>query len=180
MTPCLPSAGPDGNHRVMNVRTPTLTVYLPDPSTATGTAVIIAPGGGFVWLSIDSEGYDVAKWLAARGIASIVLKPRLFQVEGQDPAQVTQAANAALGAVTSNRSLIDAYAKYGIADGIRAVKVARRMPRNGTSLPNASSSRVFQPVRSSRRLWCCSRTRARRPLSFPSRSSDTGVGRSSR
>ena len=45
--------GSAGNHRVMNVSTPTLTVYLPDPSTATGTAVIIAPGGGFVWLSID-------------------------------------------------------------------------------------------------------------------------------
>jgi acetyl esterase/lipase len=109
----------------MNVSTPTLTVYLPDPSTATGTAVIIAPSGGFVWLSIDSEGYDVAKWPAARGIAGIVLKYRLFQVEGQDPAQVTEAATAALGAVTRDRSLIDAYDKYGITDGIQAVKVAR-------------------------------------------------------
>jgi acetyl esterase/lipase len=109
----------------MNVSTPTLTVYLPDPSTATGTAVIIAPGGGFVWLSIDSEGHDVAKWLAARGIAGIVLKYRLFQVEGQEPAQVLQAATAALGRVTSNRSLIDDYSRYGIADGIEAVKVVR-------------------------------------------------------
>src|SRR5271156_5043459 len=46
--------GSAGNRRIMNVSTPTLTVYLPDPSSATGTAVIIAPGGGFVWLSIDS------------------------------------------------------------------------------------------------------------------------------
>ena len=84
--------GSAGNQRIMNVSTPTLAVYLPDPSTATGTAVIIAPGGGFVWLSINSEGHDVAKWLAARGIAGIVLKYRLFQVEGQDSAQVTQAA----------------------------------------------------------------------------------------
>jgi acetyl esterase/lipase len=117
--------GSPGNRRIMNVSTPTLTVYLPDPSTATGTAVIIAPGGGFVWLSIDSEGHDVAKWLAARGIAGIVLKYRLFQVQGEDSAQVTQAANAALGAVTSNRSLIDDYSKYGIADGIQAVKIVR-------------------------------------------------------
>ena len=63
---------------------PDLTVSLPDPSRATGTAVIIAPGGGFVWLSIDSEGHDAAKWLAARGIAGIILKYRLFQVEGQE------------------------------------------------------------------------------------------------
>jgi acetyl esterase/lipase len=107
------------------VSTPTLTVYLPDPSVRTGTAVIIAPGGGFVWLSIDSEGHEVAKWLAARGIAGIVLKYRLFQVEGQDPAQVTQWANAALGAVARDRSLADEYDKYGIADGIEALKVVR-------------------------------------------------------
>jgi acetyl esterase/lipase len=117
--------GSSGNQRIMNVSAPTLTVYLPDPSTATGTAVIIAPGGGFVWLSIDSEGHDVAKWLAARGIAAFVLKYRLFQVEGQDATQVTQSANAALGALTRNRSLVDEYGKYGIADGIQAVKVVR-------------------------------------------------------
>lgn len=117
--------GPQGNHRIMNVSAPTLTAYLPDPSTATGTAVIIAPGGGFVWLSIDSEGYDVAKWLAARGIAGIVLKYRLFQVEGQGAAQMTLAANTALAAVQRDRSLIDAYQKYGVADGIQAVKVTR-------------------------------------------------------
>ena len=66
--------GSVGNQRIVNVSTPTLSVYLPDPSTATGTSVIIAPGGGFVWLSIDSEGHDVAKWLVARGIAAFVLK----------------------------------------------------------------------------------------------------------
>jgi acetyl esterase/lipase len=119
------TVGSAGNRRIMNVSAPTLTVYLPDPTTATGTAVIIAPGGGFVWLSIDSEGHDVAKWLAARGIAAFVLKYRLFQVEGQDSAQVTQSANAALGALSRNRSLVDEYGKYGIADGIQAVKVVR-------------------------------------------------------
>ena len=119
------TVGSAGNQRIMNVALPTLTVYLPDPSTATGTAVIIAPGGGFVWLSIDSEGHDVAKWLAARGIEGIVLKYRLFQIEGQEPAQVTQAATAPLGRVQSDRSLIDDYSRYGIADGIQAVRVVR-------------------------------------------------------
>jgi acetyl esterase/lipase len=60
--------------RIVNVTTPTLTAYLPDPSTATGTAVIIAPGGGFIFLGMKSEGHDVAKWLVARGIAAFVLK----------------------------------------------------------------------------------------------------------
>lgn len=55
---------------VCNVSTPTLTVYQPTPSTATGTAVIIAPGGGFIGLSIDSEGHEVAKWLGASRASS--------------------------------------------------------------------------------------------------------------
>ncbi len=111
--------------RIVNVTTPTLTAYLPDPSSTTGTAVIIAPGGGFVWLSINSEGHGVAKWLAARGIAAFVLKYRTFQVQGRDSAQLRQAAFTALGAVMSNHSLVDGYGKYGIADGMQAVKVVR-------------------------------------------------------
>ncbi len=117
--------GAAGSQRIMNVSAPTLTVYQPDPSRATGTAVIIAPGGGFVWLSIDSEGHDVAKWLAARGVAAFVLKYRLLQVEGREPAQVAEAASAALGALTRDRSLIDQYSKHGIADGLQAIKVVR-------------------------------------------------------
>ncbi len=119
------AVGSGGGLRIMNVTTPTLTAYLPPPSTATGTAVIIAPGGGFVWLSINSEGHDVAKWLVDRGIAAIVLKYRLFQVDGQDPNQVLKSANTALGGVTRDRSLIDSYSKYGIADGVQAIKVVR-------------------------------------------------------
>src|SRR5689334_5475462 len=117
--------GPPGSRRIMNVSVPTLTAYWPDPSTATGTSVIIAPGGGFVWLSIDSEGHDMAKWLAARGIAAFVLKYRLWPVEGQEPAQVAQSASAALATLTRDRSLIDRYSQHGIADGIQAIKVVR-------------------------------------------------------
>jgi len=52
---------------VTNVTQPTLTAYLPAKDSANGTAVIVCPGGGFFALSINSEGADVAKWLAARG-----------------------------------------------------------------------------------------------------------------
>src|SRR5688500_2255188 len=48
---------------VYNVSKPTLTVFQPQEGKANGTAVVIAPGGAFHALSIDSEGYDVAKWL---------------------------------------------------------------------------------------------------------------------
>ena len=71
---------------VFNVSKPTLNVFLPDPSVPnSGTAVIICPGGGFYALSIDSEGYDVAKWLAKKGITCFVLKYRLVHVTTNDP-----------------------------------------------------------------------------------------------
>lgn len=68
---------------VTNVSKPTLTAYLPSPETANGTAVVIAPGGGFHALSINSEGIDLAKWLAERGVAAFILKYRLVPT-GED------------------------------------------------------------------------------------------------
>ena len=62
-----------------NVTIATLTPFLPDPAHATGTAVVVAPGGGFMTLSMENEGWDVAKALAARGVAAFVLKYRLRQ-----------------------------------------------------------------------------------------------------
>ncbi|WP_246360564.1 alpha/beta hydrolase [Sphingomonas abaci] len=60
-----------------NVSVATLTPFLPDPAKATGAAVVVAPGGGFTTLSMQNEGWDVAKALAARGVAAFVLKYRL-------------------------------------------------------------------------------------------------------
>lgn len=62
---------------VANVTKPSLTVYQPLPWTSNGGAVVICPGGGFMALSISSEGTDVAEWLAAKGITAFVLKYRL-------------------------------------------------------------------------------------------------------
>jgi acetyl esterase/lipase len=65
-----------------NVTVATLTPFLPDPARATGAAVIVAPGGGFKTLSMSNEGWDVAKALAAKGVAAFVLKYRLNQTPG--------------------------------------------------------------------------------------------------
>lgn len=62
-----------------NVTVATLTPFLPDPAKATGAAVIVAPGGGFRTLSMENEGWDVARALAAKGVAAFVLKYRLIQ-----------------------------------------------------------------------------------------------------
>jgi acetyl esterase/lipase/lysophospholipase L1-like esterase len=72
---------------VYNVVKPTLLAYLPKPETATGTAVIIAPGGGMHALSIDSEGIEVAKWLNNKGVAAFVLKYRLVRSLTNNPTQ---------------------------------------------------------------------------------------------
>jgi dienelactone hydrolase len=62
---------------IMKVTDPSITVSLPDADKATGTAVIICPGGALISLSWDSEFRQIAQWLNARGIAAIGLKYRL-------------------------------------------------------------------------------------------------------
>lgn len=73
----------DGLKVIRNVSQPTLTVFPADPAKATGTAVIVCPGGAWHFLSIDMEGHDVARWLAARGVTAFVLRYRLIQT-GKD------------------------------------------------------------------------------------------------
>jgi len=69
--------GEDGIIRVSKVSEPTLTVFLPTKEKATGTAVIICPGGGYGILAINHEGYNVAKRFTDIGVAAFVLKYRL-------------------------------------------------------------------------------------------------------
>ena len=66
-----------GDPMARNISRATLTPFLPKPGTANGAAVIVAPGGGFRWLSMGNEGWEVAQALADRGIAAFVLKYRL-------------------------------------------------------------------------------------------------------
>ena len=66
-----------GDRVARNVTRPTLTPFLPAKDKATGVGVVVAPGGGFFVLSMDNEGYDVARWLQAHGIAAFVLKYRV-------------------------------------------------------------------------------------------------------
>jgi len=73
----------NGGVRISNVVQPNLTAFLPAPGTANGTAIIICPGGGYARLSIDSEGYDVAKRLNEMGVTTFVLKYRLPNDQSQ-------------------------------------------------------------------------------------------------
>ncbi|UOR04068.1 alpha/beta hydrolase [Hymenobacter aerilatus] len=73
----------NGGVRISNVVQPTLTVFLAPADKATGTAVIICPGGGYARLSIDHEGYNVAKRLNEMGVTAFVLKYRLPNDQSQ-------------------------------------------------------------------------------------------------
>src|SRR5271168_4540649 len=55
----------------------TITVHRPAPDKATGTAVVICPGGGYGGLVDGPEGHGIAKWLVEHGIAGVVLNYRL-------------------------------------------------------------------------------------------------------
>lgn len=59
------------------VTEPTLSVFLPAEGTATGASVIICPGGGYGYLSMDKEGSNIGEWLSGLGITAFVLKYRL-------------------------------------------------------------------------------------------------------
>lgn len=68
-----------GSMFARNVTVATLTPFFPDKAKASGAAVVVAPGGGFRTLSMENEGWDVARALAKRGVAAFVLKYRLNQ-----------------------------------------------------------------------------------------------------
>jgi endo-1,4-beta-xylanase len=72
----------EGEHVVSGVHHPSVTVYLPSAGKATGAAVLICPGGGHRELWMDHEGYNIAPWLAERGVAAIILKYRLAREDG--------------------------------------------------------------------------------------------------
>lgn len=96
---------------VINVVTPTLTAYLPASPRTNRTAIIIAPGGAFVALAIDLEANELARALQSKGVAAFVLKYRTIEKKGEGiPPSLD----------------MDAAGRYGIADGVQAIKVVRQ------------------------------------------------------
>lgn len=77
----LPSDDPRYPKKFTVVHQPSIYPFLPPKEKATGVALIIAPGGGHSQLVIDKEGWDVAKWANAQGMAAFVLKYRLARAK---------------------------------------------------------------------------------------------------
>jgi acetyl esterase/lipase len=117
-----------------NVTNATLTPFLPDPAKATGAAVIVAPGGGFRTLSMNNEGWDLAKALAEKGVAAFVLKYRLNQTP-QDMGEFA-------------RSMARMF-----ADGARAARPPEQSPAITLAPQIADARAAFALVRSRAKEW---------------------------
>lgn len=74
--PLWPDKAPVGDG-AFEASTNELKVYLPPPDKANGAAVVICPGGGYIRHVVDREGYPIAGWLNAHGIAAILIEYRL-------------------------------------------------------------------------------------------------------
>lgn len=132
---------PSGERTITNVSDPTVTVFLPAPATATGAAVIVAPGGALRLLGWDNEGVKVAEWLSSKGMAAFVLKYRTLQIPpagnrgrggppgapepGTAPRQEMQIRNANANPAPDNAALTDVL-HMGIADAQQALRLVRR------------------------------------------------------
>lgn len=89
-----------GVKRVSNVTKPTITYYLSDSAKASGTTVIVCPGGAYQILAIEHEGEDVCKWLNSLGIHAALLKYRVPRRKNREPhAAPLQDAQRAMGLV---------------------------------------------------------------------------------
>jgi acetyl esterase/lipase len=100
----------NGGIRTSNVVQPTLQIFRPAREKANGTAVIICPGGGYVRLSMDSEGTDVAKRLTEMGVTAFVLKYRL----PNDQSQPDKSIAPLMDAQQALRMVRQKAAEYGI------------------------------------------------------------------
>jgi acetyl esterase/lipase len=127
---------PWGERIVRNVVKPTLEVYKPDAKLANGTAVIVAPGGGFRFISIDNEGTKVADALTAKGVTVFLLRYRLMPTPPTD-AEFTAQLGELLGPLFGP-AIYDEMKRWGapaVADTQQAIKLVRSRAREWKIAP---------------------------------------------
>ena len=108
---------------VSNVSSPTLTAFSPEKRDGNSPAVIVAPGGGLYALSINSEGNDVARWLADKGIAAFVLRYRLVPTQHDATAQLSEEWGADYQNVLNKAGKV---LPLAIEDGLSAMDYVRK------------------------------------------------------
>ncbi len=109
---------------ISGVSMPTLTVYKPESAEANGTAVIVCPGGAFRFLSFESEGIEVARWLVSKGITAFILKYRL--VPDKPGINNTLFQDLQKNNFARIDSVNGPFVPLAVADGLEAVKYVRQ------------------------------------------------------
>ncbi len=128
---------PGDDRVVRNVTRPSLQPFLPDAASANGTAIIVCPGGGFRFLTIDSEGLEVARWLSAHSVAAFVLRYRVMPTPADDGDFAGQ-----LGALLGplfGPGVVDEMKRLGppaIADAQQAMRLVRRRAKQWHIAPD--------------------------------------------
>ena len=109
---------------VQDVVRPVLQHYPADKAKAVGTAMIVAPGGGFMNLMMSYEGVDIAKRLNEMGINAFVLKYRLVHLDPDKPRKpgTPDQIGLGIGGAQAGQNL----RVMAGADGREAVRVLRR------------------------------------------------------
>ena len=109
-----------GQTMVRNVTRPAIYPVLPDTKIANGKAVIVVPGGGYQFVSMDSEGFRVAERLASAGYTAFVLKYRTLATD-RDPTRYMANLVKAFGSLGKAELPDNAYAVDDLADTLRLV-----------------------------------------------------------
>jgi acetyl esterase/lipase len=112
-------AGTPERPQAQNIVRPVLLYYPADKAAAVGTAMIVAPGGGFRTLMMSYEGVDVARRLNQMGVDAFVLKYRTIYLDPATPAPPKGVATTGPQAGQDLRSIAG-------EDGRQAVRLLRR------------------------------------------------------
>jgi len=123
------TAGTPDRPQAQNIVRPVLLYYPAEKSNAVGTAMIVAPGGGFRTLMMSYEGVDVARRLNQIGVDAFVLKYRTIYTGPDAPAPGRGPAATGPQAGQNVREMAG-------ADGQQAVRLLRQRAADFGVLPN--------------------------------------------
>jgi acetyl esterase/lipase len=135
--------------RLVNVSTPTLTLYKSRQGSNTGAAFVVFPGGGYQMLAIDVEGTEVCEWLSSEGINCVMVK---YRVPGTGPypksPAALQDAQRAVGLVREHA------AEWGIDPKRVGVLGFSAGAHLAAALSTHYDQRLYDPVDAADKLSC--------------------------